>query len=340
MFRANAQRTGQVSFQGPRAGRVAWRFAAGAPVRSSPAVAADGTVYVGSDAGKVHALTPAGELRSTFAASGRIWAGPLLAADRIFVGSDDQHFYALAWKDGALALAWKRRTGDFVYGSATSLGGDVVFGSWDGRLYRVARGNGRVLWRYKARGDVESSPALSRDHRMIYVGSRDRRLHAVGADGRGRWKLRTKDSVNSTPAVGPDGTVYVGSDDGHLYAVDGRGRRLWRFRAGADVLSSPALSPDARTVYVGSHDGHLYAVDARTGRLRFKHSCDVVWSSPAVDGEGNVYFGAWDGKIYALAGTGEVRFTIPTGGPIWSSPALAPGRLYIGSNDGHLYAVE
>src|SRR5207302_2958615 len=106
--------------------------------------------------------------------------------------------------------------------------------------------------------------------------------------------------VNSTPAVGADGTVYVGSDDGHLYAFAPTGKVRWKMAAEADVLSSPALSPKEDFVYVGSHDGHLYAVDAKTGRVRWKHACDVVWSSPAVDGDGNVYFGAWDGKIWAL----------------------------------------
>lgn len=340
MFRGNPQRTGHAAVEGPSHGRVVWRFHAGAPVRSPPAVAADGTIYFGSDARKIHAVDPSGKLRDAFPVKGRVWAAPLLADGRVFVGSDDQRFYALEWRDGRLALAWQHRTRDFVLGSALPIGSDVVFGSWDGGLYRLRRPDGRLRWRYRCRGDVESSAALSRDRRTIYVGSRDRKLHAVSSAGRRRWWMRAGDSVNSTPAVGADGTIFVGSDDGRLYAVSPRGERRWAFRAEADILSSPALHPSGETVYVGSHDGRLYAIDARTGQPRWRFDCDVVWSSPAVDRAGNVYFGAWDGKVFSLSSGGEVRWTVATGGPIWSSPALAPGRLYIGSNDGYLYAIE
>lgn len=354
MFRGNAQRTGLAAFEGPTAGRVVWATTLGAAVRSSPAVTSAGRVVVGTDAGELVALDVAdGAVRARTMLGGRIWAGPLVQGGRVFVGSDDQHLYAVDARDATPAIAWRVKTGDFIYGSAAPLGTDVVFGSWDGGLYRVAQADGALRWRYGKRGDMESSPAVSRDGAVVFAGSRDRKLHAVHAEsGKKHWKRGTGDSVNSTPAVGPDGTVYVGSDDNHLYAFTPHATRAraktprasaklkWRFRARADVLSSPALSPDGRTVYVGSHDGHLYAVRARDGRLRWKYKCDVVWSSPAVDAAGRVYFGAWDGAVHALDAAGKVLFVVKTGAPIWSSPALSPGRLYIGSNDGKVYAIE
>tara|TARA_B100000427_G_C15256943_1_gene484788 strand:- start:47 stop:334 length:288 start_codon:yes stop_codon:yes gene_type:complete len=33
------------------------------------------------------------------------------------------------------------------------------------------------------------------------------------------WEFETGDSVTSSPAIGPDGTVYIGSRDGKLYAI-------------------------------------------------------------------------------------------------------------------------
>ena len=342
MFRGDAQRTGRASFEGPSRGRVAWKTPLGAPVRSSPAVTAAGQVFVGTDGGALVMLdAKTGAVLTRARLGGRIWAGPLVHSGRVFVGSDDQFFYALEHKGQTLSLAWKVKTGDFIYGAAAPLGADVVFGSWDGGLYRLAQADGARRWRYGKRGDMESSPAVSRDGAFVYGGSRDRKLHAVRAEsGPKHWKFGTADSVNSTPAIGPGGTIYVGSDDNYLYAITSRGKRRWRFRARADVVSSPALSPDGRTVYVGSHDGHLYAVRTRNGRLRWKYKCDVVWSSPAVDAAGRIYFGAWDGAVHALDPAGKPLFVVKTGAPIWSSPALSPGRLYIGSNDGAVYAIE
>jgi len=66
--------------------------------------------------------------------------------------------------------------------------------------------------------------------------------------------------VDSSPAIGPDGTVYVGSSDNKLYAINGKtGVKLWEFETGGAVFSSPAIGSDG-TVYVGSQDNKLYAI--------------------------------------------------------------------------------
>ena len=57
--------------------------------------------------------------------------------------------------------------------------------------------------------------------------------------------------------------VYVGSGDNSLYAVDAvTGSKISSFATGDEVTSSPALSSDGKVVYVGSGDNSLYAVDA------------------------------------------------------------------------------
>jgi outer membrane protein assembly factor BamB len=66
--------------------------------------------------------------------------------------------------------------------------------------------------------------------------------------------------VDSSPAIGSDGTVYVGSHDNKLYAINGKsGAKLWGFVTGGRVRSSPAIGSDG-TVYVGSQDKKLYAI--------------------------------------------------------------------------------
>ncbi len=70
-----------------------------------------------------------------------------------------------------------------------------------------------------------------------------------------------------------------------------------------------------------------------------------VVSSPAV-ANGIVYFGSYDGKIYALhAGNGTEYWNYTTTGvapnQIYSSPAVANGHVYIGGGEGNtnLYAI-
>ena len=74
------------------------------------------------------------------------------------------------------------------------------------------------------------------------------------------WEFETGHFVQSSPAIGSDGTVYVGSHDKKLYALSGKsGGKLWEFETGGAVDSSPAIGSDG-TVYVGSRDKKLYAI--------------------------------------------------------------------------------
>lgn len=65
-----------------------------------------------------------------------------------------------------------------------------------------------------------------------------------------------------------------------------------------------------------------------------------VASSPAV-AYGKVYVGSNDKSVYALdASTGALRWSYPTGDIVRSSPAVTNGVVYIGSNDKSVYALD
>ena len=67
---------------------------------------------------------------------------------------------------------------------------------------------------------------------------------------------------------------------------------------------------------------------------------DSVIGSAVVD-HGRVYVGSSDGHIYAIdAGNGHQAWNARTGGPVTSTPAIAKGVLYATSYDGKLYALE
>jgi hypothetical protein len=83
------------------------------------------------------------------------------------------------------------------------------------------------------------------------------------ADGDFEWAFPTGGYVNSSPAIGTDGTIYVGSNDHKLYAINAGGTKKWDFPTGGTVYSSPAIASDG-TVYVGSADGKLYALYGRS----------------------------------------------------------------------------
>jgi len=65
-----------------------------------------------------------------------------------------------------------------------------------------------------------------------------------------------------------------------------------------------------------------------------------VDSSPAV-ADGTIYVGSDGGYVYALdAGTGRLLWRQHTDGPVGSRPAVANGTVYVGSGGGYVYALD
>ncbi len=70
---------------------------------------------------------------------------------------------------------------------------------------------------------------------------------------------------------------------------------------GGIYFSSPALSTDGTAVYVGATDGNLYAFSTTNGALLWKFPTGgPIWSSPAIDTNGNIYIASFDGSLYSV----------------------------------------
>jgi outer membrane protein assembly factor BamB len=178
-----------------------------------------------------------------------------------------------------------------------------------------------------------------------------------------KWTFRTAGPIVTTPAIDA-GVVYVGSLSSHLHAVDQTtGAEKWNFKSRLPIASSPAVADGM--VYFVSSAGSLAALDAATGQpcwvfateyeRRFEarnlhgypsaaqtipDAWDVFTSSPAVV-NGRVFFGSGDGNVYAVdAKSGILQWKSATGDVVHASPAVASGTVFIGSWDGRLYALD
>ena len=146
-----------------------------------------------------------------------------------------------------------------------------------------------------------------------------------------KWTFKTNDMgiVDSSPAIGSDGTIYFGSRDDYLYAINPDGSRKWRFKTGSYVFSSPAIGSDG-TIYVGSYDDYLYAInpdgsmEIQDVLWRFKTG-DGVTSSPEIcelflPSDGTIYVGSEDYNLYAINPDGSKKLvTFKTGSYVTQS---------------------
>src|SRR6185436_15310385 len=117
--------------------------------------------------------------------------------------------------------------------------------------------------------------------------------------------------AQSSPALGPNGTIYVGGTDSQLYAVDKDGNTVWAFPADDAIYSSPAVSTDGAVIYCATTNGTIYAVNAGSGKERWNYPAGAsafFFSSPAIGADGTVYIGGEDGNLYAINPNGTLAW--------------------------------
>jgi outer membrane protein assembly factor BamB len=231
------------------------------------------------------------------------------------------------------------------------------------------------LWHFKtvtiAEGETDttdyeftSSPALFQDAQgkwRIVIGAIDGCIYGIDpTNGRRQWRTKsvtTQDDpwaecyFNSTPAVNQTlGSIYIGSEEGELYCLSLTGGIKWRWPGnGIDDLtyeefgSSAAIAASGNRIYVGCDDYRLYCIQDNGSRG------DTVWSyfvgseissSPAIDAQGNIYFGDDSGYVTSLTPNRTVRWRRRIGIGVGTSPAISGSRVYVGTDDGYLYALN
>lgn len=283
---------------------------------------------------------------------GNVYSSAAVVNGVIYFGSINDTFYALNAATGT--FKWRYATSGAINSSPAVINGMVYFGSENGEFYALNASNGKVKWSYSTLGAIDSSPAVVKG--MVYFGSANDKLYALNAStGALVWSYTTGGIINSSPAVNA-GIVYIGSNDASLYALDATsGTLLWSYsiKNGYNIInSSPAVANG--DVYIGSYDiqgvdTNVYALNATTGTLQWTYSVSGCGIDSAPTAAGGVVYVGSDGSggyedgcfavdnLFALnATTGALVWDTYIGGPDSSnnsSPIIANGVLYVGSND-------
>ncbi len=123
-----------------------WTFATGLFIASSPAIAKDGTIYVGSYDNSLYAINADGTKKWSFPTQNSIWSSPAIGADgTIYVGSLDGQLYAIN-PDGTQKWIFATR-GEIYSSPAIDANGVIYFGSYDQYVYAV-NPDGSQRWEF------------------------------------------------------------------------------------------------------------------------------------------------------------------------------------------------
>ena len=164
---------GNIYAIGSNNGNEIWKYDAGTPVWCTASVSdllpGGLRIFVGTNGGKLLALTEGGTLKFDFATGEKILSMPISDDKQIYLGCNDGNFYAINADNGA--LIWKIQTDAPIIASAAQTKNQIILGSFDGNLYVIDKSDGKVAQKIKLSGRVRTQPAIWKNY--LVVGAED-----------------------------------------------------------------------------------------------------------------------------------------------------------------------
>ena len=326
----------------------AWYFNAGAPVESSPAVY-DAMVYFGNDAGT---MTAVGTDSAAIIWQYKIASGkPIRSTPAIDPSTGDLTFTA---DDGVVYVvnaATGAAVGSYTVGglltSPTVAKGAIYVGSDNKSVTSLNEKTGKVNWSQKTAGAVHSIPAVDTAGQTVAVGDDSGAITAyLSPSGLQLWQVITTagKAVTDSPTI-VNGSVYVASTDLHFYSInESTGVKNWVYSAGIVITTGAAYDPALNLLYAGLTNGRLDAIDATKGTLTWSTEVPKPYTPSSfvgVSAASSVVFGTDSGgalSVFNSATGGTFNVDLQTGSSLTTAPTVNDGAVFVGANDGGLYA--
>ena len=142
-----------------------------------------------------------------------IIATPLVFDDHIYFGTSDSHkFYGLNATNGD--LKWSVPLNMRVYSEATSYKEEIIFGCFNGKLYRLNHSNGETEQIFQTKGSKENYKNVYDEKDSFNAG-----FELYGKDMKAtEKKILDLGAILSTPLI-DNGIIYFGDANGTIYAI-------------------------------------------------------------------------------------------------------------------------
>jgi outer membrane protein assembly factor BamB len=225
---------------------------------------------------------------------------------------------------------WQYGTGGVLTEFSPVVAAGTVFGFDNHAVaYALNSVTGKVRWKNRI-GDLSAASPTYHDRRVFYVDLEPQRVMALDyRTGKTIWQRDLPGRSESSPVV-VDGKVIFGCESGDLFALSEKtGKTIWQRHLPGAIKGGAAV--DGGLVFAGDYSGHLTAVRLDDGSVKWQSSSlglslgreGSFYSTPAV-AFGRVYLGSKDGRMYSFVeDTGKIAWTHSTGGEVYAAPAVA-----------------
>lgn len=195
--------------------------------------------------------------------------------------------------------------------------------------------SGLKHWKIQTEGAVVS-PIVPIGNEVFVADSQGYVYCLATSDGHEQWRLQFSNESYLSQTY--DENIYLASGDS-VYAIQRADHRIvWTMPTQGRITSSPVLMDD--TVYVASWDTRVYALQAANGNTKWTAETGWGVDTPPVISKGVVYVGGLDNNLYAFDTQGALQWVFPCHASIHSTPTVYGEYVFVGSDDGRLYAVN
>ena len=257
-------------------------------------------------------------------------------------------------------IALNKRTGQLAGEDDAKIGPHIFHGQWTSPSAGVVKGRQLVFF---GGGDglcyaFDAVPVKEGDTSYLKKAwwyDCNPPEHKVAKNGK-PYKYPEADGpseINATPVFYKNRVyVAVGQDPehgegiGNLTCIDAtqtgdvtKTAKLWSYDKIHRSISTVSIDPKSGLLFVGDFSGFIHCLDAETGQLYWTHDMKAhIWGSTLV-ADGKVYAGDEDGDLVVMAAAKEKKVISETnlGAPVYSTPVVANGVIYVASNS-HLFA--
>ncbi|MBI3986357.1 MAG: PQQ-binding-like beta-propeller repeat protein, partial [Lentisphaerae bacterium] len=247
-------------------GTTNWAMNLFSRIYATAAIGYDGTLYVGQEAaGVFFSLSPDGLATNWTRNTGAMFnnvCSPVIATNGAILVGVPGAGYLYSYNPNGTTNWICDFLGLLNAPLAIDSNGMALAATSDGKLYRIDASNGTTnfIWQAEGSGNM-SGPVIATDgtiYRTTSIGSTGR-LYSLRADGGTNWVDLFADQIQSTPAIGRDGTIYFGCNNSKFYAVNPDGTTNFVWQLNDDASCSPVIDTNGM-VYVGTANWALYAM--------------------------------------------------------------------------------
>ncbi len=310
-------------------------------------------LYVASSGDGVHRYDATGNAVYTLSVNGDIKSSTTITSDHtVYIASTDNNLYSFN-ANGISNTGWPVSLGAEATASvAVDAAGTAYIGTSNG-IFQAVTDAGVVSWGYNVGGAVYASAAISTEN-VLYIVNENGRVFAFDLDTitpssvEFAWVYDLGEGVHSSPALDDLGNLYVTTIAGNLIKLEDVGtaaQEVWQYSTGEAIYSSPIIGSDY-SIYFGCNDGHTYAIDA-DGSLKWESSgiMGSIISSPAIAESGTnydrLYVGSDDGYLYALSLIdGSITWKYDAESPIQCPILFSDATVYFGTQAGDVIAIK